>query len=142
MTSITAELGDNFQVDITNGRQTWRADEPIDLGGDDTGPNPYDYLLGALASCTSITLALYAKRKKIELSSLSVEYSYDKVHVDDCAECDDSHVGMIDQVTARIFIDGNFDEAVRKRLQDIAVRCPVHKTLEKGIVFSETVFAG
>lgn len=142
MTSITAELGDNFQVDITNGRQTWRADEPIDLGGDDTGPNPYDYLLGALASCTSITLALYAKRKNIKLSSLSVEYSYDKVHVEDCAECDDSHSGMIDHVTARIFIDGDFDESVRKRLQDIAVRCPVHKTLEKGIVFSETVFAG
>ncbi len=142
MTTITAELGDNFQVDITNGHQTWRADEPIDLGGDDTGPNPYDYLLGALASCTSITLALYAKRKNIKLSSLSVEYSYDKVHVEDCAECDDSHSGMIDHVTARIFIDGDFDESVRKRLQDIAVRCPVHKTLEKGIVFSETVFAG
>jgi uncharacterized OsmC-like protein len=142
MTSITAELGNKFQVDITNGNHTWRADEPIDLGGDDTGPNPYDYLLGALASCTSITLALYAKRKNIELSSLSVEYSYDRVHVDDCAECDDSHAGMIDQVTARIFIDGDFDESVRKRLQDIAVRCPVHKTLEKGIVFSETVFAG
>lgn len=142
MTSITAELGDNYQVDITNGTHKWRADEPVEYGGDDTGPNPYDYLLGALASCTGITLALYAKRKGIDLSSVSVEYSYDKVHAEDCAECDDSHSGMIDQVTARIFIDGNFDEKTRQRLQEVAVRCPVHKTLEKGIVFSETVFAG
>ncbi len=142
MTSITAELKENYQVDITNGTHVWRADEPVDLGGDNTGPNPYDYLLGALASCTSITLALYAKRKNIDLSSVSVEYRYDKVHVDDCAECDDSHSGMINQVTSRIFIDGDFDEATRKRLEEIAVRCPVHKTLEQGIVFSETVFAG
>lgn len=142
MTSITAELVENYRVDITNGTHTWRADEPVDLGGEDTGPNPYDYLLGALASCTSITLALYAKRKNIKLSSVSVEYRYDRVHADDCAECDDSHSGMIHQVTSRIFIDGDFDEATRKRLQEIAVRCPVHKTLENGIVFAETVFAG
>ena len=73
---------------------------------------------------------------------MSVEYSYDKVHADDCAECDDDHSGMVDHVTARIFIDGDFDEATRKRLEEVAVRCPVHKTLEKGIVFRETVFAG
>ena len=87
-------------------------------------------------------MALYAKRKNIELSSLSVEYRYDNVHVDDCDKCDDSHSGMINQVTSRIFIDGDFDEATRKRMEEIAVRCPVHKTLEKGIVFSETVFTG
>jgi putative redox protein len=142
MTSITAELVDNYRVDITNGTHTWRADEPVDLGGEDTGPNPYDYLLGALAGCTSITVALYARRKNIKLSSLSVEYRYDRVHADDCAKCDDTHSGMINQVTARIFIDGDFDETTRKRLEEIAVRCPVHKTLENGIVFSETVFAG
>lgn len=142
MTSITAELLEGFKVDITNGTHTWRADEPMDLGGTDTGPNPYDLLLGALAACTSITLSMYANRKNIELSSLSVEYSYDKVHADDCAECDDEHSGMIDRVTARIFIDGSFDESTRKRLEQIAVRCPVHKTLENGIVFAETVFAG
>ena len=142
MTSITAELLDNYQVDITNGRHVWRADEPVDLGGDDSGPNPYDLLLGSLAACTTITLALYAKRKNIELTSLSAEYSYDRVHADDCEQCDDDHEGLIDRVTSRIFIDGNFDEATRKRLQEIAVRCPVHKTLAAGVVFDETVFAG
>lgn len=142
MASITAELLSDFRVDITNGTHTWRADEPVDIGGDNTGPNPYDMLLGALASCTVITLSMYAKRKKIGMTSLSVEYSYDKVHTDDCEQCDDSHAGMIDRVTSRIFIDGDFDDDTRKRLEDIAQRCPVHKTLENGIVFDDSVFAG
>ena len=142
MTTITAELRENYQVDITNGSHTWRADEPIDLGGDDTGPNPYDLLLGSLAACTTITVALYAKRKKIALQTVSAEYSFDRVHADDCEQCDDEHAGMIDRVTSRILIDGDFDDATRKRLQDIAVRCPVHKTLANGVVFDETVFAG
>lgn len=142
MASITAELLSDFRIDITNGTHTWRADEPVELGGDNTGPNPYDLLLGSLAACTSITLSMYAKRKNINITSLSVEYSYDKVHVDDCEQCDDSDQGMIDRVTSRIFIDGDFDTETRARLEQIAQRCPVHKTLEKGIVFDETVFAG
>lgn len=142
MASITAELIGGYQVDITNGTHRWRADEPTDLGGDDTGPNPYDLLLGALAACTTITLSMYTKRKGIEMTSLSVEYDYDKVHADDCEQCDDSHSGMIDRVTSRIFIDGDFDDDTRKRLIDIAQRCPVHKTLENGIVFDEVVYAG
>ncbi len=99
-------------------------------------------LLGALAACTSITVSMYAKRKSIDITSLSVEYSYDKVHANDCEQCDDNHSGMVDRVTSRIFIDGDFDEDTRKRLMDIAQRCPVHKTLEKGIVFDEIVYAG
>lgn len=142
MTAITAELLGDYRVDITNGTHTWRADEPADLGGDNTGPNPYDLLLGSLAACTAITLSMYTRRKGIDMTSLSVEYSYAKVHVDDCQTCDDQHQGIIDHVTSRIFIDGDFDEATRERLIDIAQRCPVHKTLEKGIVFDETVYAG
>ena len=142
MASITAELQSDYRVDITNGTHTWRADEPVDLGGDNTGPNPYDMLLGAVAACTSITLSMYAKRKNIEITSLSVEYSYDKVHAKDCEQCDDSHSGMVDRVTSKIYIDGDFDETTRLRLMEIAQRCPVHKTLEAGIVFDEIVYAG
>jgi putative redox protein len=142
MASITAELLSDFRVDITNGTHTWRADEPVSLGGENTGPNPYDMLLGALAACTTMTLSMYTKRKGINMTSLSVEYSYDKVHADDCAECEDDASGMIERITSRIFIDGNFDETTRDRLIGIAQRCPVHKTLEAGIHFEETVFAG
>ena len=142
MTAITAELLGDYRVDITNGRHTWRADEPADVGGDDTGPTPYDLLLGALASCTVITLSMYTRRKGIKMTSLSVEYSYDRVHADDCARCEEEHEGMIDHVTSRIFIDGDFDDETRRKLIDVAQRCPVHKTLENGIVFDETVYAG
>ena len=142
MASITAELQSDYRVDITNGTHTWRADEPTDVGGDNTGPNPYDLLLGAVAACTSITLSMYAKRKNIDITSLSVEYSHDKVHAKDCEQCDDSHSGMVDRVTSKIYIDGDFDEATRTRLMEIAQRCPVHKTLEAGIVFDEIVYAG
>jgi putative redox protein len=139
---ITAELLDGFSVEISNGTHTWRADEPLDIGGSDTGPNPYDLLLGAVAACTVITLSSYAKRKNIDISSISAEYHYQKVHVDDCVNCDDDRTGMVDHITSHVFIDGNFDEATRRRLEDIARRCPVHRTLENGVVFNDIVFAG
>lgn len=142
MTTITAELVDGFQVDITNGDHTWRADEPLDLGGTDTGPNPYDLLLGSLAACTTITLSMYAQRKGIEIESLSVQYSHEKVHVDDCEQCDETHSGMIDRITSQVFVDGQFDDATRTRLTQIAQRCPVHKTLDAGVVFDERIHVG
>jgi putative redox protein len=142
MTTITAEQVGDYRIDITNGTHVWRADEPVDLGGDNTGPNPYDYLLGSLAACTTITLTMYAKRKNIKIRSLSVSYTFDRVHINDCEKCDDSKSGLIDRVTSEIFIDGDFDDQTRKRLEDIAQRCPVHKTLEKGIHFEETAFVG
>lgn len=142
MPSITAEWVENYRVDVTDGTHTWRADEPLDFGGDDTGPNPYDLLLGSLAACTTITLKLYADRKDIKLTSVSAEYSFDQIHVDDCEHCDDDQKGMVERISSKIYIDGDFDDATRARLQQIAVRCPVHKTLAAGVVFEETVFAG
>ncbi len=142
MPTITADLTNGFEVDITNGRHTWRADEPPDLGGADTGPNPYELLLGSLAACTTITLSMYASRKGIPVTSISAQYSYEKVHADDCAFCEDDDQGFIDTVSSEIFIEGDFDEAQRQRLAEVAVRCPVHKTLERGIRFSEAVFVG
>jgi putative redox protein len=142
MTSITAELKGGYRVEITDGTHIWGADEPVDLGGEDSAPTPYEMLLGSLAACTVITLSMYARRKHILVTSVSVEYSHDRIHAEDCEDCDDSRTGMIDRVTSRIFIDGDFDDATRQRLMDVAKRCPVHKTLEAGIVFDETVYAG
>ncbi len=147
MATVTAELTENYRVDLTNGVHRWRADEPHDLGGDNTGPNPYDLLLGSLAACTVITLSMYAQRKDIPVTSISASYRHEKVHVDDCEQCTDedgstTRTGMVDRITSEIFIDGDFDEATRRRLHDVAARCPVHKTLEHGVVFDETVYAG
>jgi putative redox protein len=142
MPTISADLTSGFEVDITNGRHTWRADEPLDFGGTDTGPNPYELLLGSLAACACITLSMYASRKGIPVTSISARYTFEKLHADDCGFCEDDDRGFIDTVSSEIFVEGDFDDEARKRLAEVAVRCPVHKTLERGIRFTEQVFVG
>lgn len=142
MATITADLESGYQVQITNGRHVWYSDEPPEVDGSDTGPNPYELLLGALAACACITLSMYASRKGIDLSSISVQYTHERVHADDCEMCDDDATGFIDTVTSQLFIEGSFTDAERDRLAEVARRCPVHKTLEKGVVFGEEVFVG
>lgn len=139
MTTITADLTEGAVVELRNGRHVWIADEPIELAGTDTGPNPYELLLGALGACTCITISYYAKRKGWTVHSVSAKYTYDKIHADDCAHCDDEAQGFLHNVTSEIFIDGDLDDDQRARLQEVAQRCPVHKTLEAGLVFDETV---
>ena len=138
-TTITADLTEGAVVEIRNGRHEWTADEPIDLNGTDTGPNPYELLLGALGACTCITISYYCQRKGWNLYSVSTKYTYDKIHADDCAHCEDDATGFLHNVTSEIFMDGDFDDEQRARLEEIAQRCPVHKTLEQGLVFDETV---
>jgi putative redox protein len=142
MAIISADLVDGYRVEINNGRHNWTADEPLELGGSDEGPNPYELLLGALASCTSITVAMYASRKEMQLDSISVRYEFDRVHSDDCDECDDDASGFIDRVSSEIFIEGEFTEAERQRLAEVAQRCPVHKTLDRSVHFEEDVIIG
>lgn len=143
MATITADLSQGFAVELRAGNHVWTADEPTDLGGGDTGPTPYDLLLSAVAACTCITVSMYCQRKGWPLESISARYEHDKVHADDCAECDDGATGYIDTVRSEIFIEGDFDEEQRERLAQVAQRCPVHKTLDHGVTFTvETVFVG
>ncbi len=133
MAKIVAELTSGTQVRLSNGRHTWRADEPPEASGTDLGPTPYELLIGALAACTCITLALYCRHKGIPLKAVTATYDHDKVHADDCAECEDPKKGFIDRIESRVRIAGDFDEAQRKRLAQIVERCPVHKTLAAGV---------
>ena len=143
MATVTARLGKGLRVDITNGRHEWSADEPAESGGDDTGPTPYEMLAGSLAACTALTLRLYAAHKGIALESITAEYSFDRIHADDCNECTSADKGMIERMRARITIGGDFTESERKRISEIAGRCPVHKSLAHGIrIFDEVVFEG
>lgn len=142
MPIITADLVDGYVVTITNGRHEWTADEPPDLGGTDTGPNPYEMLLGSLAACTVITLSMYAARKDIALDSVSTRYEYERIHADDCEHCDDDASGWLDHVTSEIFLDGRFSPDEAARLEEIAVKCPVHRTLANGLTFTERVVVG
>ncbi|MGD8727708.1 MAG: OsmC family protein [Gemmatimonadales bacterium] len=139
MAKITAELSSGTQVSLSNGRHSWRADEPPDAGGTDIGPTPYEVLIGSLAACTLITLALYCRHKKIPLKSVSATYEHGRVHAKDCEDCGDSKASYIDQITSRIRIAGTFDDAQRKRLEQIAGRCPVHKTLEHPVRMIDNV---
>ena len=147
MTAITADLtvepGKNFCVELRSASHEWRADEPADLGGGDTGPNPYEILLSSVAACTCITLSMYCQRKGWKLHSVSAHYEHDRVHARDCEDCEADASGYIDRVRSQIFIEGEFDDEQQARLEEIARRCPVHRTLERGISFTtEAVFAG
>ena len=142
MSTITADLTQGYVVEVSNGRHSWRADEPAGVGGTDTGPTPYELLLGALAACTCITLSMYCQRKQWPLDSVSTRYSFDRVHADDCERCEETATGWLDRVRSEIFVEGPFDEAQRARLAEIARRCPVHKTLDNGIHFDEDVVVG
>ncbi len=142
MARITANLTSGMAVRLSNGRHEWKADEPIDAGGTDTGPNPYELLLGSLAACTCVTIAWYCQFKKLPLESVSTTYDFDRVHVDDCKDCDIPDRGFIERITGNVHIEGNFDDAQRKRLAQIAERCPVHKTLAHGVVFEDKATFG
>ncbi len=142
MARITASLTTGMAVLLSNGRHEWKADEPIDAGGTDTGPNPYEHLLGSLAACTCVTIAWYCQMKKLPLESVSTTYDFDRIHADDCKDCDIPDRGFIERITSNVHIEGNFDDAQRKRLAQIAERCPVHKTLAHGVEFEDNATFG
>jgi uncharacterized OsmC-like protein/pimeloyl-ACP methyl ester carboxylesterase len=108
------------------------ADEPLAAGGDDTGPGPYDYLIAGLGACTSMTMRLYADRKSFPLDRVTVTLAHSKIYAKDCAECE-TREGMLDQIERVIRIDGELDAEQRKKLMEIADRCPVHRTLTSEI---------
>jgi putative redox protein len=137
MAEITAELLGGTRVGLSNGRHHWEGDEPESNGGTDTAPTPYEMLLGALAHCTLVTLVLYARHKGIELGPVSAKYTHEKV------PGPEGQTGLVDLLTSQVTIGGEYDQAVRKRLEQIVGRCRVHKTLELGArVVDEVEFTG
>ena len=114
------------------GRHRLLADEPLDQGGTDTGPSPYDYLLVALGSCTAMTLRLYADLKKWPLEKVTVRLRHTKIHAADCAECE-TREGKVDFIARHIALAGPLDPTQKARLVEIAERCPVHRTLQSEI---------
>ena len=127
--------GGKFQNALRMGRHHVFADEPTAVGGLDSGPSPYDLLSGALAACTSMTLRMYADHKGIELGRISVRVGHDRIHAKDCEDCTDETRGAggkIDRFTRTIAITGLLDDALEAKVVEIANKCPVHRTLERG----------
>ena len=130
---IVRETGEGFfTVEVIIGPHNFKADEPKDFGGDDQGPGPYDLLLASLGSCTSMTLRMYARHKKLAVDKISVKLWHQKIHAEDCAECE-TKSGKIDLIEREIEIKGNLTKAQHKRMLEIADRCPVHRTLTEEV---------
>ena len=125
---LVTELDQKFLRGIYTRQHSLRADEPEKYGGSNLGPTPYDLLLMALGTCTSMTLRMYANRKQLPLEDVSIWLEHERIHAEDCEDCD--HGGKLERITRRIKLVGDLDEAQRRRLLEIADRCPVHRTLE------------
>jgi len=121
-----------FQNAVTVGPHHLLADEPAAVGGADSGPGPYDYVLAGLGACTSMTMRMYAERKSLPLDRVTVTLSHSKIHAEDCAQCE-TRVGMLDQFDRVISMEGALDAEQRKKLMEIADKCPVHRTLTSEI---------
>jgi len=118
---------EGFTQEIVVGPHRLTADEPKDMGGDDEGPTPYDLLLSALGSCTSITVAMYAQRKGWPLQDVTVRLRHSRIHATDCAECETKE-GKIDRIELDIEFAGSLSSEQRSTLLEIAKKCPVHRT--------------
>lgn len=130
-TVLVAESGEGrFQQLVRVGHTRIMADEPASVGGDATGPSPYDFLAIGLGTCTSMTLRMYADRKEIDVGRISVRVSHGKVHAKDCSDCAEGLSGRIDRFERAIAVDGDISPELRDRLLEIADKCPVHRTLE------------
>src|SRR5215469_14360502 len=117
---------------LLDGRHRLVADEPRSVGGDDEGPGPYELLLMSLGACTSMTLRLYAERKGWKLKRTIVRLRHSRIHADDCVGCEEKPM-LLDHIERVIELQGELDETQRKRLMEIADRCPVHRTLTSEI---------
>ena len=119
-----------FAQIVDDGTHRLQADEPVSLGGSNTGPTPYGYLAAALGACTTMTLRMYADRKKWPVEWIATRVRHDKVHAEDCADCE-TRTGKIDRLSRSIEVWGDIDAEQRARLLEIADKCPVHRTLER-----------
>lgn len=129
--SVVVESSDGLRQEITVRGKQLVADEPIEDGGTDQGPTPYEMLLSALGACTSMTILLYARRKRWPVEHVRVELDHSRVHVRDCEDCETKDV-KLDYFRKRVFVWGPLNEEQRVRLEEISRRCPVHRTLTEG----------
>ena len=130
---VVANLGEKgFTTQLRAGRHYFTSDEPESVGGNDFGPTPYDFLSAALASCTSMTIQMYVRRKKWPLVNVETHVNHNKTHAEDCNNCE-RNTSKIDIFEREIILEGNLDEDQQKKVLEIADKCPVHRTLHNKI---------
>ena len=129
--------GEGFTTEIVSGNHNLLADEPVNAGGEDLGPSPYDLVSSGLAACTAMTIRMYANRKKWKLTEVRVHVEHTKEYANDCDTCDTSDNSKIDKFYREIELEGKLDDKQKSRLLEIANKCPVHRTL-RGDILIET----
>lgn len=138
MSYVTVTSLNNLQNEVRYGdNQTLLIDEPASVGGDGAGPDPYTLLLAALGGCISMTVTLYARRKGWPLERVAVRLRQQRVHAKDCTECEGSKESYIHRIERGVTVEGDLTDEQRARLQEIAYKCPVHKTLTSEIVVTD-----
>lgn len=121
-----------FLQEVVTGRHRLQADEPVSYGGGDAAPGPYDYLLIGLGVCTSMTVGLYARRKKWPLENITVSLRHSRIHAKDCENCETKE-GLLDSIDVAVNLTGPLTPEQHARLMEIAGKCPVHRTLKSEI---------
>ena len=129
---------DNFTTQLQTNKHSFIADEPGSVGGDDFGPSPYEYLNASIATCTAMTLKLYAQRKKWDLKEVFVYISHSRKHSDELM-IDVEKPGYLDQISKRLKFVGDLDDKQKQRLKEIASKCPVHKTVANEVIFDTKI---
>ena len=137
-TVIVHGAAEGLAQHVQAGRHSFAADEPERVGGTNTGPTPYDLLLASLGACISMTLRLYAERKKWPLKDVEVRLSHDRIHAQDCADCETKE-GRVDEIRLEVVLQGPLQDEQCARLMEIARRCPVHRTLTGEIKIRTTL---
>jgi putative redox protein len=132
---VTSQKNLQHEVRYRDG-QTFITDEPRAAGGDDAGPDPYTLILGALGSCISMTVHIYARRKQWPVESVTVRLRQNRIHAKDCQDCKDKE-GFIHRIERSVSVTGDLSDEQQARLQEIAHKCPVHKTLTSQIVITD-----
>lgn len=126
---LVREKDHGFTLHVHSDDHYWQADEPKSVGGNNTGPDPYEHLLAALGTCTVMTIRLYANRKSIPLEDVIVELRHGRDHFKDCEHCEDEAPRKIEVIDREITLVGDLSESQRQKLLEIADKCPVHRTL-------------
>jgi putative redox protein len=138
--TVVVEGFSGLRQTVTIGPHQLMADEAKDVGSNDEGPDPYEYLLAALGTCTNMTLRMYADRKRWPLWEVRTALSHTKNYAADCEHCE-QHGTIVDRIDRQIALFGELSEEQRSRLLQIADRCPVHRTLTSKIVIHTALTA-
>jgi len=135
MSEVVVTSLENLRNEVRYGAgHSFITDEPVAAGGEGAGPDPYTLLLAGLGSCISMTLKLYARRKQWPLESVTVRLKQNRIHSKDCQECAQDKEGFVHRIERSVTLTGPLTDEQRARLQEIARKCPVHKTLKSEII--------